>query len=120
MRVTLRGADLRRLLEDIVARDDINLHLSGVKVTYDPARPAGQRITRLTFTDGRPVNARQSYRLVTLDFILTGGDGSTLARVARKVEDLKLVDLEALARYVKSRPQPLRAPTDARLIPLKP
>jgi 2',3'-cyclic-nucleotide 2'-phosphodiesterase/3'-nucleotidase/5'-nucleotidase len=120
VRVTLRGADLRRLLEDIVARDDINLHLSGVKVTYDPARPAGQRITRLTFTDGRPVNARQSYRLVTLDFILTGGDGSTLARVARKVEDLKLVDLEALARYVKSRPQPLRAPTDARLIPLKP
>ena len=104
----------------VVARDDINLHLSGVKVTYDPARPAGQRITRLTFTDGRPINARQSYRLVTLDFILTGGDGSTLARVARKVEDLKLVDLEALARYVKSRPQPLRAPTDARLIPLKP
>ena len=47
----------------IVAPDDIHLHLSGVKVTYDPARPAGQPITPLTLPDRPPSNARQAYRL---------------------------------------------------------
>ncbi|MFN8665659.1 MAG: 5'-nucleotidase C-terminal domain-containing protein [Gemmatimonadaceae bacterium] len=118
MRVHVRGRDLRRLFEDMVDTSDVRMHLSGVKVTYDPARPAGQRITSLTFSDGRPVNPRQLYTLVTLDFILMGGDGLSLAKQATKVDDLKMIDLDALERYVRARPQPVRAPTDARLIPL--
>ncbi|HEX4935852.1 MAG TPA: 5'-nucleotidase C-terminal domain-containing protein, partial [Gemmatimonadaceae bacterium] len=118
VRVHVRGRDLRRLVEDLVDTTDVRMHLSGVKVAYDPSRPVGQRVTSLTFSDGRPVNARQLYTVVTLDFLLMGGDGLSLARRAAKVEDLKVLDLDALARYVRSRPQPVRAPTDARLIPL--
>lgn len=118
VRVHLRGADLRRLIEEMVAEPQINMHLSGVRATYDATRPPGQRITRLVLNDGRPVNARQTYRVVTLDFLLLGGSGLMIAPKARKVEDLKTVDLDALSHYVRTRPQPVRAPSDARLITL--
>lgn len=120
VRIRLRGADLRDYLERLVARDEVNFHLSGVHVHYDPARPAGTRITRLEFADARPYDPRRVYRLVMTDFLAAGGDGLGLTERALGVEELPTVDVDALADYLRSRPSPVRAPTDARLIPQKP
>lgn len=120
VRIQLRGSDLRGYLERLVASNDVNFHLSGVSVHYDLARPAGQRITRLEFADRRPFDPRRVYRLVMTDFLAAGGDGLGLTERALSVEELTTVDVEALADYLRSRPSPVRAPTDARLIPEKP
>ena len=120
VRILVRGADLRSYLERLVARESVNFYLSGVRVHLNPARTKNNRIVRLDFVDGRAFDPRRVYRLVMTDFLAAGGDGLGLTERAISVEDLKIVDVDALERYLRSRPSPVRAPTDARLIPKVP
>jgi 2',3'-cyclic-nucleotide 2'-phosphodiesterase / 3'-nucleotidase / 5'-nucleotidase len=118
VRVRARGADLRRWLEKFVSGEEPGyFNVSGVRIHYDPARPAGQRITRLQFADGRPFSARRIYRIVLSDFLAVGGNGLFVPDHHLGIEDLKIADVDALALYVRSQPQPVRAPTDVRLVP---
>jgi len=48
--------------------------VSGIKITYQAARPIGQRITRMTIADAS-VKPEGWYTLVTNDFLAAGGDG---------------------------------------------
>ena len=52
------------------------LQISGLRFTYDPARPTGSRVVSVTLDDGAPV-ARDSttYTAATNDFTNAGGDG---------------------------------------------
>lgn len=120
VRIHLRGADLRAYLERITSRDEPAFHLSGVQVYRDTKRPAGSRITRLMFSDGRAFDPRRVYRLVMTDFLAAGGDELGVTERALSVEELPIVDVDALADYLRSRPSPVRAPTDARLILVQP
>jgi hypothetical protein len=52
---------------------------------------------------------------VLTNFLVAGGDGLGLAGQALKTEPLGIPDLDALIRYVQSRPQPLRYPFESRL-----
>ncbi|MEO6447313.1 MAG: 5'-nucleotidase C-terminal domain-containing protein, partial [Gemmatimonadaceae bacterium] len=118
VRISLRGAELRSWLERLASRDDVNFFLSGVRVVVDSTKPAGHRIVKVTLSDGRVLDERRVYRLVMSDFLAVGGDGLNLTERAIAVEELKLVDVDVLERYLGSRPSPVRAPTDARLVPL--
>ncbi len=120
VRVRARGADLRQWLEKVVSGEEPGyFNVSGVRIHYDPARPAGRRITRLQFADGRPYSARRIYRIVLSDFLAVGGNGLFVPEHHLGIEDLKLVDVDALAAYVRAQPQPVRAPTDVRLVPIR-
>ncbi len=114
-RLTVRGRDLRAYLERLVGRDEINAHVSGVNVVYVPAKPTGSRISTVTMGDGRPLRDDATYTLVLSNFLLGGGDGLGLAVDAIKTEPLGIPDIDALVTYVRSQPQPLRAPFEARL-----
>jgi 2',3'-cyclic-nucleotide 2'-phosphodiesterase (5'-nucleotidase family) len=120
VRIQTRGADLRAYLERILESDATAFHLSGVQLHVDRRRPVGSRITRLTFSDGRPFDPRRVYRLVMTDFLAAGGDGLGLSERAIAVEELGIVDVEALADYLRSLPSPVRPPRDARLVPVSP
>jgi 2',3'-cyclic-nucleotide 2'-phosphodiesterase (5'-nucleotidase family) len=48
--------------------------VSGMVVEYDPRRPAGERLLRLT-VGGKPVADDRMYRLATIKFVAAGGDG---------------------------------------------
>lgn len=50
------------------------------------------------------------------DFLAVGGNGLFVPEHHLGIEDLKLVDVDALAAYVRRQPQPVRAPTDVRLV----
>jgi 2',3'-cyclic-nucleotide 2'-phosphodiesterase (5'-nucleotidase family) len=120
VRVRARGADLRPWLEKLVSGEEPGyFNVSGVRLHYDPDRPAGSRITRLQFADGRPFSPRRIYRIVLSDFLAVGGNGLFVPEHHLGIEDLKVVDVDALASYVRSQPQPVRAPTDQRLIPAR-
>jgi 2',3'-cyclic-nucleotide 2'-phosphodiesterase (5'-nucleotidase family) len=114
-RLTVRGSDLRAYLERLIGRDELNAHVSGVTIVFAPVKPLGSRIVSATMADGRPLRDDGTYTLVLTNFLVAGGDGLGLAGKAIKTEPLGIPDLDALIRYVQSRPQPLRYPFESRL-----
>ena len=114
-RFTLSGAALRGYIEKLVAKP-INVHVSGVTVRYDSSRPAGSRIVALTLSGGQEVADEGRYTIAMNDFMATGGDGLALNSTALRVEDLKTVDVDALAGYLRAQKQPVAAPSEPRII----
>jgi 2',3'-cyclic-nucleotide 2'-phosphodiesterase (5'-nucleotidase family) len=114
-RLTVTGAALDEYLEKLVAKKP-NVHVSGVVITYDSTAVAGRRITNARLSSGATIRPDAQYTLVTNDFLATGGDGLGLASSAERSEILPIVDLDALVEYLRSRPQPVQAPTEHRLI----
>ncbi|HEX2719296.1 MAG TPA: 5'-nucleotidase C-terminal domain-containing protein [Gemmatimonadaceae bacterium] len=120
VRYTVTGATLRRYLEGVVNRRSLNAHLSGVSVRYDSSRPAGSRTLSVTLANGQALRDAGRYTLVMNDFMATGGDGLALDSVAIRREDLRTVDVDALAAYLRARPQPVRAPDEVRIVDVAP
>lgn len=114
-RLTVRGGTMRAYLERLVGRDEINAHVSGVAIVYAPVKPLGSRLVSVTMADGRPLRDDATYTLVITNFLLAGGDGLGLSSDAIKTEALGIADIDALIRYVRSRPQPLRFPFEQRV-----
>jgi 2',3'-cyclic-nucleotide 2'-phosphodiesterase (5'-nucleotidase family) len=116
-RFTLRGRDLRAYLEKLVdGRTPPRVHLSGVRLTYDPAAPPGHRIVSVTLANGRRLADGEQYTLVMNSFMATGGDGLGLNASAVRSEPLPTIDLDALIQYLKQLPQPVRAPAERRIV----
>jgi 2',3'-cyclic-nucleotide 2'-phosphodiesterase (5'-nucleotidase family) len=118
-RYTITGSALRDYLERLVAKRP-NVHLSGAVVIYDSTAAEGSRVTSVRMADGTPLRPDARYTLVLNDFLATGGDGLALGKRALKSEVLPDGDLDALITYLRSRPQPVRAPTDARFVAMGP
>jgi 2',3'-cyclic-nucleotide 2'-phosphodiesterase/3'-nucleotidase/5'-nucleotidase len=112
----LTGAVLRDALEHAVRRTDADAHVSGAVIEYDPTRPLGSRVVSIRLSDGTPVRDDQVYRVVVNDFLANGiGDGYIPFARARARYPTGVVDLEALIEYLRTLPQPIRAPADTRL-----
>ncbi len=82
--------------------------LSGLEVSFDPSRPAGDRIQSLAIVgaDGRPsevivrggelvANGAEAIKIVTLTFLAGGGDGYPFARFTLDRNDLDASDVGA-------------------------
>jgi 5'-nucleotidase len=115
-RYTVTGAALRNYAEALVGKDKVNSHVSGIIIRFDHTKPAGQRIVSLMRADGSPVRDDERYTIAMNDFLVTGGDGLSLQGNAIRLEDLKTVDVDALAMYLKTLPQPVVAPAEQRII----
>jgi len=87
-----------------------------VTISYDSTRAPGSRIVSAHLADGKEIRDDAEYALILNDFLATGGDGLGVTAGAIRTEILPIVDLDALVEYLKSRPQPVQAPTDARII----
>lgn len=75
----ISGADLWRALENGVSgypSDGRFPQIAGFRFAFDPDRPVGNRITRVTLADGTPIPAdNRTYTVATIDFMVFGGDG---------------------------------------------
>ena len=114
-RLTVRGRDLRKFIEQLVSRDQTNAHVSGVSIVYAPAKAVGSRVVTVTMSNGQPLRDDATYTMVLTNFLLGGGDGLSVSEDAIKTELLGMTDLDALVSYVRAQPQPLRVPFQARL-----
>ncbi|MBA4072765.1 MAG: hypothetical protein C0497_13145 [Gemmatimonas sp.] len=104
-RVTVRGDALRAYFERMYdGRRAPRVHVSGITLTWDHTRPAGQRLVGARLPDGEALDDAREYRMVLSDFMLTGGDGLGLGDAARVVEPLNVQDLDALIAYVRGMP----------------
>ncbi|MEO8333382.1 MAG: 5'-nucleotidase C-terminal domain-containing protein [bacterium] len=118
-RVTVTGRTLRDYLEKLVAKR-INVHVSGVAISYDSTRAVGSRITAVKLADGNALEDDSQYALILNDFLATGGDGLGVTTGAIKTEVLNTTDLDALIDYLRAQPQPVRGPSDTRFIVVPP
>lgn len=114
-RLTVTGSALQGYLEKLVGKRP-NVHVSGVTVTYDSTAAPGSRIISARLSDGSSIRPDGRYTIILNDFLATGGDGLGLEAGALKSEVLPIVDLDAFIDYLKSLPQPVRAPAGRRLI----
>jgi 5'-nucleotidase len=83
--VRLRGAHLLAALENGVSNPGAGRfpQVAGLTFTWNPAAPAGQRISDARITTGRrpgPVEPEADYLMVTNDFLRRGGDGYAMLR----------------------------------------
>jgi 2',3'-cyclic-nucleotide 2'-phosphodiesterase (5'-nucleotidase family) len=94
-------------------------HIAGLRVRYDPARPAGQRVREVRLLDGSRIRDGREYTLATQDYLASGQDGFTaLERTEQEQSTYK--DIDAVVLYLRRLPQPVRAPDDARFLTGRP
>jgi 5'-nucleotidase len=118
--LTMTGAQLRGLLEAMLAKKTVDDHVSGLRIRYDPLRPAGSRLVSVTTADGSPLSDTKTYNVIVNDFLATGGEGYNAGGRATASRPLNIVDLDALIDYIKSLPSQITAPTEVRIAPVSP
>jgi 2',3'-cyclic-nucleotide 2'-phosphodiesterase (5'-nucleotidase family) len=111
VRLSVDGTVLRQLLEQTVG----TIHVSGMRITYDPARPRGSRITEARLADGRRIVEGRTYTLGLVDFLAAGAAGFTILADLPS-EKVGLKDLDALIAHLQSAPQPFAIPHDRRIV----
>jgi 2',3'-cyclic-nucleotide 2'-phosphodiesterase (5'-nucleotidase family) len=86
MTLELTGRTLRAVLEQALPQRDREaggfLQVSGMTVTFDPARPAGERVVAIEI-GGAPLDPDRRYTVAVPDYIAGGKDGLTAFRGAR-------------------------------------
>jgi 2',3'-cyclic-nucleotide 2'-phosphodiesterase/3'-nucleotidase/5'-nucleotidase len=115
VRLTMTGAGLRAWIEKAVGSRDPVARFSGVVVTYDTTRAPGSRVVSVVMSNGQPLVDTQMYRFIYSDFLHANGDGLQATQGVERVEQLGIVDIDALSDYVR-RNSPVRAPRDQRVI----
>lgn len=113
VRTQVRGRDLKRLLDNSTFRRGPDLHLSGVIMTWSSARADGDLVERITTSNGGAINPDVLYTVIMNDYMF--GDPATIRGVPFVTgEVLGVRDIDALALHLRSLPQPVAAPADAR------
>ena len=105
--VTLTGAQLREALEQALGGAGApNVELAGAVVRYDPRARPGRRIKDIALAGRRKFRADDAYTLVT-DEASASGEAGMPSLGDRPAVRLGLIDVEAVARYLRRRPQPV-------------
>ena len=90
MTLELTGRTLREVLEQALPQREREaggfLQVSGLRVSFDPARPAGQRIVTVEVA-GAPLEPERRYTAAVIDYIAHGKDGLTAFRDGRVLVD---------------------------------
>ncbi|MFD2369898.1 bifunctional metallophosphatase/5'-nucleotidase [Brevibacillus sp. GCM10020057] len=76
--VEVTGAELRAALENGVSQVETGAgrfpQISGMSFTYNPTKPAGERVIEVK-VGGQPLDPEKTYKVATIDFLASGGDG---------------------------------------------
>jgi 5'-nucleotidase / UDP-sugar diphosphatase len=92
MTLELSGRTLREVLEQGLEQQARQgggfLQVSGLRASFDPARPAGRRVVTLE-VGAAPVDAERRYTAAVVDYIARGKDGLTAFLAGRVIVDEK-------------------------------
>jgi len=118
-RIRLRGRDLLAVLEATVDGARADAHVSGVSVTFDPARPRGARLVRAVDAAGIAIDSAKVYTVAMNDFMVEN-DFREQLRAAVSTEFLTVRDIDAMAEFLRRQPQPVRGDATARIRAITP
>lgn len=103
--IEITGAQLKGALENSVSKAPEQnggfLQIAGMKFTYDPKKPAGQRVTDVT-VKGQALDLNKKYRVATNDFTAAGGDGYTTFKEGTVVYQSGLYLRDLMVTYIKA------------------
>ena len=91
----IKGSDLRRFLEQMIARRRVEA-LSGVEMVI-----TGRQADKL-FVAGAPIDDERVYKFATINFLMDGGDGVVLSDVAFNRKDTGIWIRDAIVEYLKA------------------
>ncbi len=103
-----KGSDIKAMLEHGLSRAGQEFggfpQVSGLKVVFDPAKPAGQRVESVMVGEWTLDPAR-TYRLAVNDFLAAGGDGYAMLTGLKRIVDTNAGPLMAgvVIDYIKQR-----------------
>ena len=90
----IKGSDLRRFLEQMIARRRVEA-LSGVEMVI-----TGRQADKL-FVAGAPIDDERIYKFATINFLMDGGDGVVLSDVAFNRKDTGVWIRDAIVEYLR-------------------
>ncbi len=70
----LKGADIKAVLDVAVSCPRVNTLIAGMSFVYDCSKPQGSRLSNILI-QGKPIDLQKIYRVQTIDYLATGGDG---------------------------------------------
>ena len=100
----LTGSDLRKNIDNGLMPEGSRAgSFSGLIVEFDLDKPAGERILKMTLSDGRPVKMDQVYKVVSNDFLVdtAGADGYDFSNAVRTT-NLQIPIRDAMVDYIKA------------------
>jgi 5'-nucleotidase / UDP-sugar diphosphatase len=121
--VTLTGAQLKEALENGVSQIETVAgrfaQVSNMRYSFDPARAVGSRVTGVQIGDGKggysALDPAGSYRVATINFMLTGGDGYTVLAQGTNKLDTGLLDVDVTTDYVVAH-SPVNPQVEGRIV----
>lgn len=103
--IEVTGAQLKAALENSVSKapeqNGAFLQVAGIKFSYDPKKPAGQRVLDVT-VQGQALDLNKKYRVATNDFTAAGGDGYTSFKEGKVVYQSGLYLRDVMVSYIKN------------------
>ncbi len=103
----LSGAEIKAALENGVSQWEQGagrfMHVSGIKYSFDMAKPAGSRIVSVE-VGGKPIDEAATFKIVTNNFVASGGDGFTVLKNAKGTRiDTYLPDYQVMQEYFQDK-----------------
>ncbi|HMQ32959.1 MAG TPA: 5'-nucleotidase C-terminal domain-containing protein, partial [Chloroflexaceae bacterium] len=115
---TITGEQLRAALENGVSQVESGAgrfpQIAGFRFAFDPAQPAGQRVTAITYNN-QAVDPAATYRVATNNFQLVGGDGYTAFAQGSNRVDTGLIMADLVEQYIAAN-SPVNIGTDDRIL----
>jgi 2',3'-cyclic-nucleotide 2'-phosphodiesterase (5'-nucleotidase family) len=113
IRLTLSGEQVRQALESAVTGSVGQV--SGVRFSFDPTRPVGERVRDAQLEDtgeqlveeGRAVSPERTYTMTVNNFMASGGDDYGPFGQALESTDTGLIDSDVFASHLETLPRPL-------------
>jgi 5'-nucleotidase len=108
----LTGEQILAVLEKTVSGRPGNMVVSGMTYSLDQSRPIGERILKVTI-GGQPLDPKKVYRVQTIDYLASGGDGQeAFTRGTNIVYGDPVIDV--VAEYIKKN-SPVNPPVEGRI-----
>jgi len=106
--IKVSGEQIRLAMENSLSKiEDAKgrfLQVSGMKMTYCPSKPVGQRVSEI-IVDGKQIRPNDEFMLALPDFLAAGGDGFDML-VSGKVVKTQKANLrlwEIVREYIEER-----------------
>jgi hypothetical protein len=88
--------------------------VSGLTVEFDPSRPKGSRVVRVTDARGTSLDPARIYSVALSDFMVEN-DFREILSAAVSTEFLTVKDIDAVSEFLRRQPQPVQGDDTARI-----
>jgi 5'-nucleotidase len=116
--VTVTGAQLKEALENGVSQVEAVAgrfpQVAGMRFTWNPAAAVGSRVVSVE-VGGAALDPSANYRVVTLNFLVGGGDGYSVLQSGSGKYDTGFLDSDVTASYIQAH-SPVNPAVEGRIV----